>query len=102
MELFVVTYHYMMPTEKTKQYIMLEMRAIEIYLEHGCLGVEIYRDAKDPRKWMELNRYKDREHYNEVTASVDADPRLKPIFDEFITLFEEKSQPEKNTYFRMI
>ena len=102
MDLFVVTYQYMMPTEKTKQYIMLEMKAIEIYLEHGCLGVEIYRDAKDPRKWMELNRYKDREHYNEVTASVDADPRLKHLFDEFITLFEEGNQPEKNTYFRMI
>lgn len=100
--MFVVTYQYMMPTEKTKQYIMLEMQAIEIYLEHGCLGVEIYRDAKDPRKWMELNRYKDREHYNEVTASVDADPRLKHLFDEFITLFEEGNQPEKNTYFRMI
>ncbi len=100
--MFVVTYQYMMQPEKTKQYITLEKQAIEIYLEHGCLGVEIYRDAKDPRKWMELNRYRDRQHYNEVIASVDEDPRIKPLFEEFIGLFEEGNQPDKSTYYRMI
>jgi quinol monooxygenase YgiN len=91
-----------MPAEKTKQYIMLEKKAIEIYLEHGCLAVEIYRDAKDPRRWMEINRFRDRTHYTEVIASVDEDPRIKPLFEEFIGLFEEGNQPEKTTYYRMI
>lgn len=100
--MFVVTYHYTMSAEKTKQYIMLEKKAIEIYLEHGCLAVEIYRDAKDPRRWMEINRFRDRTHYTEVIASVDEDPRIKPLFEEFIGLFEEGNQPEKTTYYRMI
>lgn len=100
--MFVVTYHYTMSAEKTKQYIMLEKKAIEIYLEHGCLAVEIYRDAKDPRRWMEINRFRDRTHYTEVIASVDEDPRIKPLFEEFIGLFEEGNQPEKATYYRMI
>ena len=91
-----------MSAEKTKQYIMLEKKAIEIYLEHGCLAVEIYRDAKDPRRWMEINRFRDRTHYTEVIASVDEDPRIKPLFEEFIGLFEEGNQPEKTTYYRMI
>lgn len=100
--MFVVTYQYTIPMEKTKQYVAVEKQAIEIYLEHGCLGVEIYRDSKDPRRWMELNRYRDRQHYNEVIASVDEDPRIKPLFEEFIDLFGEGSQPEKTTYYRMI
>lgn len=100
--MFVVTYHYMMPMEKTKRYVMLEKQAIDIYLEHGCLAVEIYRDAKDPRRWMEINRFRDRAHYNEVIASVDEDPRIKPLFEEFIGLLKEGEQPEKTTYYRMI
>lgn len=100
--MFIATYHYTMPTEKTKQYIMLEKQAIKIYMEHGCLGVEIYRDAKDPRRWMEINRYKDRQHYNEVIATVDEDPRIAPLFEEFIGLFDESNKPEKTTYYRMI
>ena len=101
--MYVVTYHYKMPTKKTKQYIMLEKKAIEVYLEYGCLGVEIYRDAKDPRRWMEINRYNDRQHYNDVIAAVDQDPRIKTLFEEFISLFDEDGdQPMKTTYYRML
>ncbi len=101
--MFVVVYHYQVPIDKTKQYIMLEKQAIAVYMEHGCLGVEIYRDAKDPRRWMEINRFRDRQHYNEVIAAVDDDPRIGPLFEEFISLFNaEEYQPEKQTYYRMI
>jgi len=83
---FVVVYNYMVPIDKTKRYIVLE-----------------YRDAKDPRRWMEINRFRDRQHYNEVIAAVDGDPRLGPLFEEFISLFDaEEYRPEKRTYFRMI
>jgi len=100
---FVVVYNYMVPIDKTKRYIVLEKQAIKVYIEHGCLGVEIYRDAKDPRRWMEINRFRDRQHYNEVIAAVDGDPRLEPLFKEFISLFDaEEYRPEKRTYFRMI
>lgn len=101
--MFVVVYHYIVPIDKTKQYIMLEKQAIKVYMEHGCLGVEIYRDAKDPRRWMEINRFRDRQHYNEVIGAVDEDPSIKPLYEEFMSLFNvEEYQPEKQTYFRMI
>jgi len=101
--LFVVVYHYMVPMEKTKQYIALEKRAIQVYMDQGCLGVEIYRDAKDPRRWMEINRFRDRPHYNEVIAAVDEDPNFKLLFDEFMGLFSaEEYKPQKSVYFRMI
>jgi len=101
--LFVVVYNYNVPIEKTKHYIMLEKQAINVYMEHGCLGVEIYRDTKDPRCWMEINRFRDKQHYNEVIGAVDEDPRIRPLYDDFMTLFKaEEYQPEKRTYFRMI
>ena len=43
--LFVAIYHYMMPPEKSKESIVLEKKAISIYKEHGCLAVEISRNA---------------------------------------------------------
>jgi len=101
--LFVVVYHYQVPMDKTKQYILLEKRAVKVYLEHGCLGVEIYRDAKDPRRWMEVNRFRDRQHYNEVIGAVDEDPRIGSLYEKFISLFSvEEYKPEKRTYFRMV
>jgi len=101
--MFVVVYHYLVPIEKTKQYILLEKQATKVYMEYGCLGVEIYRDAKDPRRWMEINRFRDMEHYNEVIGTVDEDPRIKRLYDEFMSLFSaEEYQPEKKVYFRMV
>jgi uncharacterized protein YbaA (DUF1428 family) len=101
--MFVAIYHYMMPPEKSKEYIVLEKKAISIYKEHGCLDVEIYRNAKDPRWWMEINRYKNREHYNEVVTAVDNDPRMAPLFVKFLALFNEKeNKPEKTTYYRIL
>lgn len=100
--MYVVTYNYKIPPDMTKKYITLEKQAIDIYLEHGCLGVEIYRDAKDPRKWLEINRFHDRQHYNEVIVAVDEDPRIAPLFEQFIGLFDEDNKPEKTTYYRMI
>jgi quinol monooxygenase YgiN len=101
--MFVAIYHYMMPPEKSKEYIVLEKKAIRIYKEHGCLDVEIYRNAKDPRRWMEINRYKNREHYNEVVTAVDNDSRMAPLFVKFLALFNEKeNKPEKTTYYRIL
>ena len=100
--MFVAIYRYHVPTDKTKDYIMLQRKAIELYMEHGCLGVEIYRDDKDPRRWMEINRYEDRAHYGEVIAAVDGDPRIKPLFEEFMSLIDSEETTERSTYYRMI
>ena len=83
-------------------YITLEQKAIQIYLEHGCLGVEIYRDPQNPRKWMEINKFHDEKHHKEVTKAVEEDPRISSLFEEFIGLFKKGNTPEKNTYLRML
>jgi quinol monooxygenase YgiN len=81
----------------------IEKRAIEIYLQNGCISVEIYRDAEDPERWMEINRFENREHYERVSATLDADPRLSRLFEEFQNIFEnENYEPEKSMYFQMI
>ena len=64
--------------------------------------MEIYRDSKDPRYWMEINKYMDEEHCDQVIAKVDEDPRIAPFFEEFMGLFEKGEMPEKSTYLRML
>ena len=81
--MFAVVYHYRIPLEKTHEYVHLEKQAIKIYLESGCSGVEIFRDADDPSRWMEINRFEDREHYERVIGVVDEDPRIRKLFEEF-------------------
>lgn len=100
--MFAATYQYIVPNDKTREYIELERKAIEIYKEHGCLDVEIYRDAQDPTRWMEINRYRDRAHYGEVVAAVDSDPRMEPLFEEFMGLIKSEDRPEKSLYYQMI
>jgi len=100
--LFIVTYRYSLPPEKSKDYIALEQKAIQIYVEHGCLGVEIYRDPHNPRKWMEVNKFHDEKHHEEVTAAVEGDPRIAALFDEFLGIFDRGNPPEKDVYLRML
>jgi quinol monooxygenase YgiN len=100
--LFIVTYRYSLSPEKSMDYIALEQKAIQIYMEHGCLGVEIYRDPHNQRKWMEVNKFHNEKHHEEVTAAVEGDPRIAALFDEFLGLFDLGSTPEKATYLRML
>ena len=99
--MFVVQYNYRLPPDKTREYIVLEQQAIQIYLEHGCLGVEIYRDTRDPRLWMEINKFMDEEHYRKVTEAVDKDSRISILFEKFTELFIKGEAPKKTTYLRM-
>ena len=101
-DLFIVTYRYSLPPEKSREYIALEQKAIQIYLEHGCLGVEIYRDPHNPRKWMEVNKFHDEKHHKEVIAAVEKDSRITALFEEFLKLFDKGAPPVKDMYLRML
>lgn len=101
--MFVVVYRYQVPVERMKRYVQFEKQATQIYMEHGCLGVEIYRDAKDPGYWMEINKFKDKRHYQEVVTAIQNDSRISQMTKEFMSLFEPgEYKPEKRAYFRMI
>lgn len=101
--LFVVVYHYKIPIEKTIQYITLEKKAIDIYLENGCISVEIFRDVEKPEKWMEINRFEDKEHYERVAATLKEDQKISMLFKEFKELFgNEEYETEKKLYLQMI
>ena len=102
-DLYIVVYHYKIPIDKTIEYFKLEKKAIEAYLENGCVKVEIYRDAEDPQRWMEINRFMDREHYQRVASTLDEDPRISQLFEEFQELLcDAEYEPEKKEYFHMI
>ena len=99
----MVVLRYKIPDEKTKRYVLLQKQTTQVYLDHGCLGVEVYRDAKDPKYWMEMYRFKDKKHYEEVVASINRDSRIDPVTKEFSSLFEiGEYKPEKQVYYQMI
>ncbi|MBN2336794.1 hypothetical protein JXL21_14655 [Candidatus Bathyarchaeota archaeon] len=100
---YIVVYHYRIPIDKTIDYVKLEKKALDAYLENGSVTVEIYRDAEDPTKWMEINRFQDKEHYQQVASTLKDDLRISQIFEEFQALFGDvQYDPEKKDYFRMI
>jgi hypothetical protein len=51
---------------------------------------------------MEVNKFHNEKHHEEVTAAVEGDPRIAALFDEFLGLFDLGSTPEKATYLRML
>lgn len=102
-DVYIVVYHYKIPIDKTIEYFKLEKKAIEAYLENGCVKVEIYRDAEDPQRWMEINRFRDREHYQRVASTLDEDQRISQLFEEFKELLgDAEYEPDKKEYFHMI
>lgn len=101
--MFIVVYNLKVPHERAARYIQIEKEMAGIYNEHGCLGVEIYRDAVDPQNWMEVYRFRDKEHYEEVVHSVGKDPRIQSLTKAFTSLLDgEENRPRKGVYFRMI
>jgi hypothetical protein len=100
---FVVVYNYKIPVDKTKEYITLEKKAIKIYLECGCEEVQIFRDAKKPNKWMEINKFQDVTKYQEVISKINKDPRMDELFQKFREiLYQGETEPEKKMYYRII
>ncbi|MFP3951609.1 MAG: hypothetical protein ACLFVP_05675 [Candidatus Bathyarchaeia archaeon] len=100
---FVVVYNYKIPSEKTMDYINLEKQAIDIYMEYGCEEVQIYRDSKKPNRWMEINRFRDYESYQEIISKIDGDPRMESLYAKFKELlYDGEPEPEKRSYYRII
>jgi quinol monooxygenase YgiN len=100
---FVIVYNYKIPSDKTNEYITLEKQAIQIYLEYGCKEVQIYRDAKKPNRWMEINLFDDQETYQRVIEKVNKDSRMEMLYRKFVQLlYEGEPEPEKKSYYRIL
>jgi hypothetical protein len=55
-----------------------------IYLKYGCLGFEIFRSVDE---WcIEINRFESKEHYESVMKSLDLDPEIEALWNEFCSL----------------
>jgi quinol monooxygenase YgiN len=101
--LYTVVYQYRIPREKSIEYVKLEKRAIEVYLELGCLKVELYRDEKDPRRWLEIDRFSDVDHYREVSSAIRDDPRITELWNRLQELLGPGNyKPTRRTYLQML
>jgi quinol monooxygenase YgiN len=101
--LFTVVYQYRIPKDKSIEYIKLEKQAIKIYLELGCLSVDLFRDEKDPRRWLEINRFNDADHYKEVSSAIREDPRMTDLWNRLQSLLGPGSyKPARRTYLQML
>ena len=73
--MFIVTYTYKVPKNKLDQYLDLERRAKKVYSRHGCISYEVFMGDDD---WcLEINRFRNKEHYESVKNSVDTNPYVK-------------------------
>ncbi len=40
--------------------------------------------------WLEINKFEDREHYENVKKSVDLDPEIEILWKEFCSIVEKE------------
>lgn len=88
MKLFAVTYSYRVSENEVDRYIGIQKRVREIYLERGCIGYEVFKG--DDGLWFEINRFRDREHYENVKKSLDSDPRIEALWKEFCSIVDKE------------
>jgi len=86
--LFVMTYVYKVPQNKVDQYLDIQRRVKKVYSRHGCTEYEVFKG--DDELWLEINRFKDREHYENVEKSVDLDPEIQILWKEFCSIVEKE------------
>jgi len=92
--LLIETYTYKVPKNKIDRYLDIQRRVRRIYLRHGCLGYEVFKG--DDEYWLEINKFKSKEHYENVKNYVDVDPEIEILWNEFCSIVEkEKSVTRK-------
>lgn len=88
-ELFIATYSYKVPKNEENQYLEIQRKVKEIYCRHGCLGYEVFKSDDDC--WLEINKFKDRQHYEKVEKSADLDPEIEILWKEFCAIVQREN-----------
>lgn len=97
--MYVVIYRYKVPSNMRKRYLELMRKTADLYAKHGCLGCEILEDAQHKGHWLEINRFRDKAHYQKVEAAVDENPQIEALWQEFCSITgAKKNPPIKNEY----
>lgn len=97
--MYVVIYRYKVPGNMRKRYLELMKKTADLYGKHGCLEYEILEDAQGEDNWMEINRFRNKAHYQEVDDAVDKDPEIEALWQEFCSITGAKENPPvKNEY----
>ncbi|MDH5495708.1 MAG: hypothetical protein OEY24_08435 [Candidatus Bathyarchaeota archaeon] len=86
--MFIVTYTYKVSKNKVDQYLDIERRAKKVYLKHGCIGYEVFKS--DNGWFLEINRFINAEHYENVEKSVGSDPEIEILWKEFCFIVEKE------------
>ena len=82
-----------MPKDKVDQYLDIQRRTKEVYVRCGCIAYEVFTSDDD---WcLEISRFKDRKHYENVTKSVDLDPKIRTLWREFCLIVEKEKVATK-------
>lgn len=87
--MFIVTYAYEMSDNNVDRYLDVQKRTKNLYLKHGCLGYEIFKEA-DSDSWLEINRFRDSMHYESVEKSVEKDPEIETLWKQFCSIVEKE------------
>lgn len=77
-----------MPENRIDRYLDVQRRVRTIYFRHGCLGYEVFKG--DNGRVLEINKFKDREHHENVKNSVDVDPEIEILWKEFCSLVDKE------------
>ena len=77
-----------MPENSIDRYLDIQRRVRKIYFRYGCLGYEVFKG--DNKCWLEIIRFKDRGHCENVKNSVDVDPEIETLWSEFCSIVEKE------------
>ena len=87
-ELFIVTYAYEVPENRIDRCLDIQNRTKKVYLKHGCTAYEVFKSDDD--WWLEIDKFRDKKHYEKVKESVDKDPEIEILWKKFCSLVEKE------------
>ncbi len=91
--MFIVTYTYKVPKSKIKDYIKLQRTVKAIYVKTGCIAYEVYKKQGRENIWMEINKFKDKKHFEKIRKKVDQNPEIGKLFEKFCSIIDIKKNP---------
>ena len=89
--MFVKVYRYHIRPDKTEEFLNIQQRAGEIYRKHVSYRAVYLKNQDDPGLWLEIQWCSDEDVYRRAMESINAEPAIKELWQEFQLLLD----PEK-------
>jgi hypothetical protein len=98
----VKVYRYHIRPDKTAEFLDIQQRAGEIYRKYVSYRAVYLKSQDDPGLWLEIQWCSDEDAHRRAMESINAEPAIKQIWQEFQMILDPEKPKIEEEYFEQV